>query len=175
MFTYSNQHLSAYQPGVRALDQSSSQQWDAEESPVRFFMFSATDDIPRADEVKTLIKDIWDLRMAKLRSSIDVFVKSDATYAKVRMANMYSSVTPHMQRCIWQICIVLYFCMLLLSATLKLRWQLHCGVIVPCSVWNSRQLIFLVIFKLKCGIECKMWKGCLKTKTWNSVSDADNL
>ena len=55
-------------------------------------MFSATDDIPRADEVKTLIKDIWDLRMAKLRSSIDVFVKSDATYAKVRMANTYSSV-----------------------------------------------------------------------------------
>ncbi|KAK7113906.1 DNA replication complex GINS protein PSF2-like [Littorina saxatilis] len=43
----------------------------------------ATDDIPRADEVKTLIKDIWDVRMAKLRSSIDIFVKSDATHAKL--------------------------------------------------------------------------------------------
>ncbi|KAK7498100.1 hypothetical protein BaRGS_00010688 [Batillaria attramentaria] len=43
----------------------------------------ATDDIPKADEVKTLIKDIWDLRMAKLRSSVEVFVKSDATHAKL--------------------------------------------------------------------------------------------
>ncbi|XP_025115508.1 DNA replication complex GINS protein PSF2-like [Pomacea canaliculata] len=43
----------------------------------------ATDDISRADEVKILIKDIWDLRVAKLRSSIDMFVKSDATHAKL--------------------------------------------------------------------------------------------
>lgn len=47
------------------------------------FFCSATDDISRADEVKILIKDIWDLRVAKLRSSIDMFVKSDATHAKV--------------------------------------------------------------------------------------------
>jgi hypothetical protein len=45
--------------------------------------FSATEDIPRADEIRTLIKDIWDLRMAKLRSSIDAFLKSDSTHAKV--------------------------------------------------------------------------------------------
>lgn len=45
--------------------------------------FSATDDIPHADEIRTLVKDIWDLRIAKLRSSIDTFVKSDATHAKV--------------------------------------------------------------------------------------------
>lgn len=45
--------------------------------------FSAVDDIPHADETRTLIKDIWDLRVAKLRSSIDTFVKSDATHAKV--------------------------------------------------------------------------------------------
>ncbi|KAL8603059.1 DNA replication complex GINS protein PSF2 [Nucella lapillus] len=44
---------------------------------------SATDDIPRADEVKTLIKDIWDVRTAKLRSSVDIFVKSEATHAKL--------------------------------------------------------------------------------------------
>ena len=50
---------------------------------MRYFSFSATDDIPRADDVRTLIKDIWDLRVAKLRSSIDTFVKSDATHAKV--------------------------------------------------------------------------------------------
>ena len=44
---------------------------------------SATDDIPHADETRTIIKDIWDIRVAKLRSSIDTFVKSDATHAKV--------------------------------------------------------------------------------------------
>jgi len=43
----------------------------------------AADDIPRADVIRTLVKDIWDLRMAKLRSSIDVFLKSDATHAKL--------------------------------------------------------------------------------------------
>jgi len=43
----------------------------------------ATDDVPRADDVRTIIKDIWDLRIAKLRSSIDVFVKSEATHAKL--------------------------------------------------------------------------------------------
>lgn len=46
-------------------------------------LLSATDDIPHADEIRTLVKDIWDLRIAKLRSSIDTFVKSDATHAKV--------------------------------------------------------------------------------------------
>ena len=41
------------------------------------------DDIPHADETRTLIKDIWDIRISKLRSSIDTFVKSEATHAKV--------------------------------------------------------------------------------------------
>jgi len=43
----------------------------------------APQDIPRADEVKTLVKDIWDLRVAKLRSSMNEFVKSDSLHAKV--------------------------------------------------------------------------------------------
>uniref|UniRef100_A0A194ALK1 DNA replication complex GINS protein PSF2 n=1 Tax=Pinctada fucata TaxID=50426 RepID=A0A194ALK1_PINFU len=43
----------------------------------------ATDDIPHADEIRTLVKDIWDLRIAKLRSSIDTLLKSDATHAKL--------------------------------------------------------------------------------------------
>ena len=50
-----------------------------------FLRFSATDDIPKADQIRTLVKDIWDLRLAKLRSSIDVFVKSDSTHAKVKI------------------------------------------------------------------------------------------
>jgi len=43
----------------------------------------AINDIPHADEIRTLVKDIWDLRMAKLRSSIDTFTKSDSTHAKL--------------------------------------------------------------------------------------------
>ncbi|GJQ83352.1 hypothetical protein Trydic_g18137 [Trypoxylus dichotomus] len=35
----------------------------------------ASDDIPRADEIRTIIKDIWDIRMSKIRSSVDVLVK----------------------------------------------------------------------------------------------------
>ncbi|KAB0794749.1 hypothetical protein PPYR_11588 [Photinus pyralis] len=34
----------------------------------------ATDDIARADEVRTIIKDIWDIRMAKLRSSVNTLI-----------------------------------------------------------------------------------------------------
>jgi len=41
------------------------------------------DDVPRADEIRTLVKDIWDLRMAKLRSSIDAFIKSSESHAKL--------------------------------------------------------------------------------------------
>ncbi|KAJ8967303.1 hypothetical protein NQ317_013772 [Molorchus minor] len=35
----------------------------------------ASDDIPRADEIRTTIKDIWDIRMSKIRSSVDALVK----------------------------------------------------------------------------------------------------
>lgn len=35
----------------------------------------AADDINQADEIRTIIKDIWDLRVSKLRSSIDAFLK----------------------------------------------------------------------------------------------------
>ena len=43
------------------------------------------DDIPRADEIRTLVKDIWDLGVAKLRSSVDTFVRSDSAHAMVCM------------------------------------------------------------------------------------------
>ncbi|XP_074661286.1 DNA replication complex GINS protein PSF2-like [Tubulanus polymorphus] len=48
----------------------------------------AADDIPRADDVRTLVKDIWDLRMSKLRSSVDLFVKSDSTNAKLNFLTL---------------------------------------------------------------------------------------
>ncbi|KAK2559577.1 DNA replication complex GINS protein PSF2 [Acropora cervicornis] len=43
----------------------------------------AADDIPHADEVRTLIKDIWDLRIAKLRKSIDIMVSQQEVYARL--------------------------------------------------------------------------------------------
>lgn len=48
-------------------------------------VFSAADDIPHADEVRTLIKDIWDLRIAKLRKSIDIMVSQQEVYARVSL------------------------------------------------------------------------------------------
>jgi len=41
----------------------------------------AINDIPHADEIRVLIKDIWDLRQAKLRKGINDFVKSESTHA----------------------------------------------------------------------------------------------
>lgn len=62
------------------------------------FLSSAADDIPHADEVRTLIKDIWDLRIAKLRKSIDIMVSQQEVYARVCMFNIVgltdSSVNP---------------------------------------------------------------------------------
>ncbi|CAG9864566.1 unnamed protein product [Phyllotreta striolata] len=43
----------------------------------------APDDIPNADEVKVIIKDIWDMRMSKIRSSVTKLVKNSDFYAAV--------------------------------------------------------------------------------------------
>ncbi|XP_067010466.1 probable DNA replication complex GINS protein PSF2 [Anabrus simplex] len=43
----------------------------------------AAEDIPRSDEIRTIIKDIWDMRMSKLRSSVDAFIKAGGSHAKV--------------------------------------------------------------------------------------------
>ncbi len=51
------------------------------------FPCSASDDILRADEVRTLIKDIWDMRSAKLRKSMDLMMTGGATHGKVREYN----------------------------------------------------------------------------------------
>lgn len=44
---------------------------------------NATDNIPKADEIRTLVKDIWDVRAAKLRSNVDKFVKLQASHARL--------------------------------------------------------------------------------------------
>lgn len=43
----------------------------------------ASDDIPKADEIRTIIKDIWDIRMSKIRSSVDALVRDVGSYAAV--------------------------------------------------------------------------------------------
>ena len=48
-----------------------------------FVPCSAPDDIQRADEVRALVKDIWDLRLAKLRKSIDLMVTQQEIFGKV--------------------------------------------------------------------------------------------
>ena len=44
---------------------------------------SASDNIPRADEIRTLVKETWDTRVAKLRLSADSFVRQQEAHAKV--------------------------------------------------------------------------------------------
>jgi len=50
---------------------------------VSYILYSAPEDIPKADAVRTLIKDIWDVRMAKLRKSIDQMVIGQEPHAQV--------------------------------------------------------------------------------------------
>lgn len=43
----------------------------------------APEDIAHSEEIRTAIKDIIDIRAAKLRTSMDDFIKGDGTYAKL--------------------------------------------------------------------------------------------
>ncbi|XP_066570179.1 DNA replication complex GINS protein PSF2 [Amia ocellicauda] len=43
----------------------------------------ASDNIPKADEIRILVKDIWDTRIAKLRLSADSFVNQQEAHAKL--------------------------------------------------------------------------------------------
>ena len=44
---------------------------------------SASDDIPHSDEIRALVKDIWDLRVAKLRKGINEMVAQQESHALV--------------------------------------------------------------------------------------------
>ncbi len=46
--------------------------------------FSCADNIPKADEIRTLVKDIWDTRVAKLRLSADSFISQQEAHAQVK-------------------------------------------------------------------------------------------
>ncbi|XP_035709665.1 DNA replication complex GINS protein PSF2 isoform X1 [Folsomia candida] len=44
---------------------------------------SCSQDIPDSDRVQVLVKDIWDNRIAKIRTAIDSFIKTGSSFAKV--------------------------------------------------------------------------------------------
>lgn len=52
--------------------------------------------IPNTQQVKTLLKDIWDLRISKLRSSVADFILSEGSHAKLdRLTHMeINSIRP---------------------------------------------------------------------------------
>lgn len=51
-------------------------------------LHNAVEDVPRSEEVRTLLKDLLDLRQAKLRQSADAFMRSGAPSAKVDNTTM---------------------------------------------------------------------------------------
>ncbi|KAA0202619.1 hypothetical protein HAZT_HAZT006632 [Hyalella azteca] len=49
----------------------------------QLLLTTAPHDVPNAHLVRTLIKDIWDLRIAKLRSSVAEFIKQSGRHARL--------------------------------------------------------------------------------------------
>nr|CAD7444649.1 unnamed protein product [Timema bartmani] len=49
----------------------------------RLLLGAAAEDITRTDEIRTVLKDIWDMRMSKLRTSVDAFIRSGSTHARL--------------------------------------------------------------------------------------------
>lgn len=49
----------------------------------QILMRIADGDISRPDALRTVIKDIWDKRLAKLRTSVDTFIKQGGAHAKL--------------------------------------------------------------------------------------------
>lgn len=49
----------------------------------KLILGTAPEDVPRSEEIRTIIKDIYDIRASKLRTSVDDFIKGEGTYAKL--------------------------------------------------------------------------------------------
>ncbi|VVC91831.1 probable DNA replication complex GINS protein PSF2 [Leptidea sinapis] len=62
----------------------------------KLILGAAADDVPNATEIKTIIKDIWDIRMSKLRTSMDALMKSGGSYGRLDHLTMMeiNSVKP---------------------------------------------------------------------------------
>ncbi|XP_053665074.1 probable DNA replication complex GINS protein PSF2 [Anopheles marshallii] len=53
----------------------------------KLILSTAPEDVPSSDVIKTLIKDIYDVRCAKLRTTVESFIKSDKAH-KVNLENV---------------------------------------------------------------------------------------
>lgn len=103
----------------------------------------AASDIARAEEVRTIIKDIWDIRMAKLRTSMDTFIKSTGQYAKLNFLTIMeiNSARPLLPYALDQLNRLNEVCMINLYLTNMNNRILFTEL--P-KVWNiSSQFIFL--------------------------------
>ncbi|XP_011154627.1 probable DNA replication complex GINS protein PSF2 [Harpegnathos saltator] len=49
----------------------------------QILLSTGNDDIPDADGIRIAVKDIWDIRMSKLRTSMDAFVKNEGVHARL--------------------------------------------------------------------------------------------
>ena len=52
-------------------------------NPAHLWRTSARDDISHADEVQTLVNDIWKIRMTKQRKSINIMVQERNTWVRL--------------------------------------------------------------------------------------------
>merc|ERR1719319_2229721 len=53
----------------------------------------AIGDITRADEIRTMLKDVWDIRQAKLRKSVDQFIQGGFQQAKLNYLQLIELTT----------------------------------------------------------------------------------
>ncbi|KAG6453266.1 probable DNA replication complex GINS protein PSF2 [Manduca sexta] len=62
----------------------------------KLILGAAAEDVPNSSEIKTIIKDIWDIRMSKLRTSMDALMKSGGGYGRLDHLTMMeiNSVKP---------------------------------------------------------------------------------
>lgn len=49
----------------------------------QLLLSAVDDDIPRIEEIRMAVKNLWDVRLAKLRSSVDTFIKSGGSHARL--------------------------------------------------------------------------------------------
>lgn len=62
----------------------------------QLILSTAPDDVPQCEQIRTIVKDIFDIRESKLRTSIDAFIKGEGTYAKLDHLTLFEihSVRP---------------------------------------------------------------------------------
>lgn len=68
----------------------------------KLILGTAPEDVPHSEQIRTVIKDIWDIRAAKLRTSMDIIIKGEGSYAKLDNLTILEihSVRPLLPHCL---------------------------------------------------------------------------